>query len=95
MQINIEAITNTVKNHLDENAVFQVVDESEQHRGHKGHNPKAGVTHIALNIAWDAFEGLTLIERQLLANTWLDDFFKRGLHAVRYSLKTSDENISL
>lgn len=95
MQINIEAIANTVKNHLDESAVFQVVDESEQHRGHKGHNPKIGVTHIALNIAWCAFEGLTLLERQRLANTWLDGFFKQGLHAVRYNLKTPNENTSI
>lgn len=95
MRINIEAIENTVKNHLDESAVLQVVDESEQHRGHKGYNPKVGVTHIALNIAWNAFEELTLLERQRLANTWLDGFFKQGLHAVRYSLKTPNENTSI
>ena len=95
MRLNIEIITNTVKSHLDENAVLQIIDESEQHRGHKGYNPEVGVTHIALNIAWRAFEGLTLLERQRLANTWLDGFFKQGLHAVRYNLKTPNENTSI
>lgn len=80
---------------MDESAVFQVVDDSAQHRGHKGHNPQVGVTHITLNIAWNAFEGLTLLERQRLANAWLDEFFKKGLHAVRYNLKTPKENISI
>ncbi len=95
MQINIEAITNVVKNHLSEDAILSVVDESEQHRGHKGHNPKIGVTHIALNLVWEDLEGLTIIERQRLANAWLDDFFKQGLHAVRYCLKTPNESIAL
>ncbi len=94
MRINIEAITNALRNHLSEDAIFQVIDESGQHRGHKGHNPEIGVTHIALNLVWEAFEGLTLIERHRLANAWLDGFFKQGLHAVRYNLKTPNENVS-
>jgi BolA family transcriptional regulator, general stress-responsive regulator len=95
VQINIEAITRALKSHLDESAVLSVIDESEQHRGHKGHNPEVGVTHIALNLVWEAFEGLTLIERHRLANSWLDGFFKQGLHAVRYCLKTPNEEAIL
>jgi stress-induced morphogen len=95
VQINIEAITSVLKNHLDENAVLLVIDESEQHRGHKGYNLEIGVTHIALNLVWEAFEGLTIIERYRLANSWLDDFFKQGLHAARYCLKTPNENVAL
>jgi BolA protein len=95
VQINIEAITNVVKTHLSEDAVLSVIDESEQHRGHKGYNPKIGVTHIALNIEWKDFEGLSLIERHRLANAWLGDFFKQGLHAAKYCLKTPSENTVL
>lgn len=50
MQISIEAITNVLKNHLSENVVLSVIDESEQHRGHKGHNPSIGATHILINL---------------------------------------------
>ena len=91
MQISIEAITRELKSHLSEEATIHIIDESAQHRGHKGYNSKIGVTHIALNIVWNAFEGLTPIERHRLANAWLDDFFKKGLHAGRYCLKTSNE----
>ena len=45
--------------------------------------------------AREDFEGLSLIERHRLANAWLDDFFKQGLHAVRYCLKTPGENVEL
>ena len=95
MQISIEAITNVLKNHLSENAVLSVIDESDKHRGHKGHNTSIGVTHIFINLVWEDFEGLSLIERHRLANAWLDDFFKQGLHAVRYCLKKPGENVEL
>jgi len=95
MRINIDEITITVKSHLDEHAKLHVIDESHQHKGHKGHNPEVGVTHVAINLVWESFEELTLIERHRLANTWLDSFFKRGLHAVQYSLKTPNECTAL
>lgn len=92
MRIIIDEIINTIQNHLDEKAMLEIIDESHQHKGHKGHNPEIGVTHIAINLIWESFEGLTLIERQRLVNAWLDSFFKQGLHAVKYRLKTSSEN---
>lgn len=95
MPINIEEITIAVKSHLDEDAKIHVTDESHKHKGHKGYNPKVGVTHIAIDVVWESFEGLTLIERHRLANTWLDSFFKRGLHAAQYSLKTPNECATL
>ncbi len=94
MQIDINEIIRAVKSHLGEDAILQVVDESNQHKGHKGHNPEIGITHIALNIIWESFEGLTLIERHRLLNSWLDSFFKKGLHAAKYNLKTPNESTS-
>lgn len=91
MHIDINEIIRTVKSHLSKDAILRITDESHQHKGHEGHNPKVGVTHIALNVIWQDFEGLTQIERQRLLNAWLDSFFKQGLHAARYTLKTPDE----
>lgn len=91
MKISIEAIVDALKNHLDKNAILQITNESEQHRGHKGYNIEVGITHIALSLTWNGFEELTLIERQRLVNSWLDSFFKQGLHSVQYCLKTPSE----
>ncbi len=91
MQISIEKITQSIQQHLSDNAVLKIVDESHMHYGHQGHNPDVGVTHVAITIVWKTFEGLSAIERQRMVNIWLADIFKDGLHAVSYMLKTPNE----
>ncbi|MCX7342833.1 MAG: BolA family transcriptional regulator [Proteobacteria bacterium] len=91
MQISIEKITQSIQQHLSDNAVLKVVDESHMHYGHQGHNPAVGVTHVAITIVWKTFEGVNTIERQRMVNTWLAELFRGGLHAVSYMLKTPDE----
>lgn len=91
MQISIEKITQAIQQHLSDNVVLKVVDESHMHYGHQGHNPEVGVTHVSITIASKIFEGVKAVERQRMVNTWLADLFKGGLHAVSYMLKTPSE----
>lgn len=84
-----------LRQHLSDDVVFQIIDESYQHEGHGGYNPEVGVTHVAIEIICDSFTEMPLVERQRLINSWMDDFFKKGLHAVRYRLKTTNENMPL
>lgn len=92
MFISIDQITSTIKNYLNEEDFFQIIDESDQHKGHAGHNPQIGLSHIAIHIVSSSFEGLTRVERQRLVNVWLDNFFKSGLHSARYNLQTPEES---
>lgn len=92
MRISIDQITGTLNNHLDNEALLQVIDESEQHKGHVGHDPQVGLSHISIHIVSNSFEGLSRVERQRLVNDWLNDFFELGLHSARYDLKTPRES---
>lgn len=91
MPASIKAITQVIQSHLDTGAMLQIRDDSALHHGHLEQDPKAVVTHIAINLVWQEFAGLSLLQRQRMVNAWLDDFFKIGLHAVSYNLKTPDE----
>jgi stress-induced morphogen len=91
MLITIEAITQTIQQQLSDDAVLQVVDESALHYGHVEKDPKMKVTHVAIILVWERFKGVSLLGRQRMVNTWLADLFKVGLHAVSYTLKSSDE----
>ncbi len=92
MQINIEAISIALKHHLGDDAQLQIIDESHKHKGHDGYNPEIETSHIAIEITWDGFDGLAALDRHRLVNSWLDNFFKQGLHAARYTLKTPQKN---
>lgn len=91
MLISIDEITNALQQNLLNNSVLQVVDESFLHHGYAGYDSKVGVTHIAIDLICENFKGLNRLERQRLVNSWLAIFFKLGLHAVSYKLKTPDE----
>jgi stress-induced morphogen len=95
MRISIEAIIKTLKSHLPDDAVLQVIDESQLHYGHAGYNQEIGVTHVAITLTWKVFKGVKQLERQRTLNLWLADLFKVGLHAVSYTLKAPGEANSL
>lgn len=94
MQITIDRIIKNLKNHLNEDANLRVEDESHLHYGHKESDPSKGVTHISIVLVWHGFHGMKIIERQRMVNNWLSEFFKEGLHAVTYILKTPSESLS-
>ena len=58
-----------------------LVDVSEAHRGHGGHNP-AGESHFTLHIESPAFAGKSRVERQRLVHAALGDLLDERVHAL-------------
>jgi BolA protein len=59
----------------------ELVDDSEQHRGHGGYNP-AGESHFSLVIESAAFIGKSRVERQRLVHAALGDLLNERVHAL-------------
>jgi BolA protein len=60
---------------------LEVVDDSEQHRGHAGHDPR-GESHFTVRIESPVFAGKTRIERQRAVNAALADLLADRVHAL-------------
>jgi BolA protein len=69
---------------------LEVIDESEQHRGHAGHRPE-GETHYRVYIVAEAFKGKSRIERHRMIYAVLPAEFERGMHALMIHAKAPDE----
>jgi BolA protein len=65
---------------LSPNAV-ELIDDSEQHRGHGGYNP-AGESHFSLKIESPAFSGKNRVERQRMIYGALGDLMDGRVHAL-------------
>ena len=61
---------------------IDLVDDSEQHRGHGGHNP-SGESHFSLEIESAAFAGKSRVERQRMVYHALGDLMKKRVHALQ------------
>jgi BolA protein len=59
---------------------IELIDDSEAHRGHGGHNP-AGESHFSLIIESPAFAGKSRVERQRLVYAALGDLMRERVHA--------------
>ena len=62
-------------------AKIELIDDSDQHRGHGGYNP-AGESHFSLCIESAAFAGKSRVERQRLVYAALGDLMKERVHAL-------------
>ena len=60
---------------------IDLVDDSEQHRGHGGYNP-AGESHFTLNIESSAFAGKNRVERQRMVYAALGNLMSERVHAL-------------
>lgn len=60
---------------------IELVDDSEQHRGHGGYNP-AGESHFSLRIESPAFVGKSRVERQRLVYAALGELMHERVHAL-------------
>jgi len=60
---------------------IDLVDDSEQHRGHGGYNP-AGESHFTLNIESSAFAGKNRVERQRMVYAALGTLMHERVHAL-------------
>ena len=62
-------------------AEIELIDDSEQHRGHGGYNP-AGESHFSLRIESPAFTGKNRVERQRMIYAALGDLMRERVHAL-------------
>jgi BolA protein len=62
-------------------ARVELIDASEQHRGHGGYNPE-GESHFTLHIESAAFAGKTRVERQRMIYAALGDLMRERVHAL-------------
>ena len=60
---------------------IELIDDSEQHRGHGGYNP-AGESHFTLRIESPAFAGKNRIQRQRMIYAALGDLMESRVHAL-------------
>ncbi len=60
---------------------IDLIDDSEQHRGHGGYNP-SGESHFSLRIESRAFAGKSRVERQRMVHRALGDLLDERVHAL-------------
>jgi len=69
---------------------IELIDESEKHRGHGGHNP-AGESHFTLLIESAAFSGKSRVDRQRMVNRALGELVGNRVHALSIKAKAPGE----
>jgi BolA protein len=69
---------------------LQVIDDSEKHRGHSGHDPR-GESHFTVEIESPLFAGMTRVQRQRAVNTALAELLKERVHALAIRAKAPGE----
>ena len=65
---------------------IELIDDSEKHRGHGGHNP-AGESHFSLLIESSAFTGKSRVERQRMVHQALGELVGNRVHALSIKAK--------
>ena len=68
----------------------QLIDDSERHRGHGGHNP-AGESHFSLFIESPAFADMTRLQRQRAVYAALGELMESRVHALSIRASTPGE----
>jgi BolA protein len=64
---------------------LEVIDESEQHRGHGGWR-EGGETHFRIRMTAAAFDGLSRVERHRAVNRAVAQELEEGVHALALDL---------
>ena len=70
--------------------VLEVIDESEQHRGHGGWR-EGGETHFRVRMVSDTFAGQSRVARQRAVNQCLAEELATTVHALAMELKAPGE----
>lgn len=60
---------------------LEVIDDSEKHRGHAGHDPR-GESHFTVTMVSAAFAGQNRVARQRMVNRALADLLHERVHAL-------------
>ena len=61
---------------------LRVIDDSEKHRGHGGHNVESGESHFTVEIESPLFAGKNRVERQRAVNDALRELLVERVHAL-------------
>lgn len=69
---------------------LEVVDDSEKHRGHAGHDAR-GESHFTVRIVSRAFEGQSRVGRQRMVNSALAELLRDRVHALAMITKAPGE----
>lgn len=67
-----------------------VIDDSESHRGHAGHDG-SGESHFTVEIVADRFVGESRVNRQRMVNAALADLLRDRVHALAIRAKAPGE----
>ena len=67
-----------------------VIDDSEKHRGHAGHDG-SGESHFTVDIVADRFAGQSRVARQRLVNAALADLLRYKVHALAIKARAPGE----
>lgn len=67
-----------------------VIDDSEKHRGHAGHDAR-GESHFTVEIVAAAFEGQSRVARQRAVNKALGDLLVERVHALAIVARAPSE----
>ncbi|MEO5775236.1 MAG: BolA family protein [Sphingomicrobium sp.] len=69
---------------------MELMDDSEQHRGHGGYN-EAGESHFTLHIESAAFSGKNRVQRQRMVYAALGELMRERVHALSIKARAPDE----
>ncbi len=69
---------------------LEVVDDSEKHRGHSGHDSR-GESHFSVTVVSQAFAGQGRVARQRMVNAALADLLRDRVHALAMVTKAPGE----
>ena len=67
-----------------------VIDDSEKHRGHAGHDG-SGESHFTVEVVADAFTGQSRVARQRMVNAALSDLLRDKVHALAIKARAPQE----
>ena len=67
-----------------------VIDDSEKHRGHAGHDG-SGESHFTVDIVSDRFIGQNRVARQRMVNAALADLLRDKVHALAIKARAPGE----
>jgi BolA family transcriptional regulator, general stress-responsive regulator len=68
-----------------------VIDDSDRHRGHSGHDAR-GESHFIVEITASAFSGQNRVQRHRLVNQALAELLRDRLHALQIVARAPGEN---
>jgi BolA family transcriptional regulator, general stress-responsive regulator len=70
---------------------LDVVDDSEKHRGHAGHDAR-GESHFTVTVVSSRFEGQSRVARQRMVNAALAELLRERVHALAMVTKAPGES---